>query len=739
VIYTSGSTGRPKGVVVEHAGLATLVAAQERHLDIGPGDRVLQNAAPIFDISVFETLLALAHGATLVTAPARRLVPGDGLAALLREQRVTHLVMVPSALALMPTGPDRPRVVIVGGEECPPALAARWSTGGNLINGYGPTETTVWATVDQARGDDPLTIGRAIEGTQAHVLGPDLEPRPVGVPGELYLSGPGVARGYLGRPALSAERFLPDPFSAVPGARLYRTGDRAHRLADGRIGFLGRVDDQVKIRGYRIEPGEIEAAMHRHPDIAQAAVLASEAPAGERRLAGYYSARPGHALAPHTLAGFLGRELPRYMVPGVLVPLPALPTSATGKIDRRALPPVDAGAGLATTRVIPRNTTEHVVAGIWADLLGVRGVGVYDDFFALGGHSLLAIRLAAALERHAGGRVTVRDVLTRPTVAALAAWLDGAPGERDDLDGTGTGTDAATRPAEGAADDGLVWLRRGDIAAPVLLVHPGGGSVHWYRALAELLPAKQPVAALQHPAVVDPEQAGVSIGELAARYLCTVDAARSAADSPAPAGPYRLLGWCGGAPVTWELARRLGARGDDVCLVLLDPTAPPGDRQPTALGALRRLAGLLDELAAGPDRDRAELLRAAALPLLRDAIDDDGGVDLGQLDLGAGAVGHWRTQVGAWLALHEAALAYRHPPAGDADVHLVLGDGLVNGGHEASDGLSVDEYTGRWRGLAPRLTEHRVRGDHLGVLAPPHVGRLADLLAEIWTLDGSGR
>ncbi|CAO5160385.1 Carrier domain-containing protein [Frankia sp. AiPs1] len=711
VIYTSGSTGRPKGVVVEHRGLATLVAAQARHLDISPGSRVLQNAAPIFDISVFETLLALAHGATLVTAPPDRLVPGEELAGLVREQRVTHLVMVPSALALMPTD-RRPRVVIVGGEECPPALAARWSRGGVLINGYGPTETTVWATVERSHGQEQLTIGRPIEGARAHVLGPDMEPRPVGVPGELYLSGPGVARGYLGQPARTAEQFLPDPFSTAPGTRLYRTGDRAYRLLDGRIGFLGRVDDQIKIRGHRIEPGEIEAAMHRHPTVAQAAVTPYQGPDGDTGLAGYFSVRTGHDLTPQTLAGFLGRELPRYMVPTALVAMPVLPTSATGKVDRRALPPVEATAGLTARRVVPRNATEHLVAGVWEELLRVRGVGAYDDFFALGGHSLLAIRAAAALERLTGTPVTVRDVLARPSVAATAAWLDGSD------TGSGQNTDTC-----------LVWFRRGGTASPILLVHPGGGGVHWYRALADLLPADHPVAALQHPAVTDPEQAGLDIGALAARYLRDVDAI-------GPAGPYRLLGWCGGSPVTWELARLLRARGDHVRLALLDPaTVSDGEREPAALRPLRRLVTLLDDLAAAPDDREAARLREAAFPLLRDAIDDDGGIEVTAETVGP----HWRERVRTWLRLHEASVAYQYPPAGDTDVHLLLSDELVGGAHEATDGLALDEYTARWQRLTPRLARHRLAGDHFGVLTPPRVGQLADRLAEIWTSDGIGR
>jgi amino acid adenylation domain-containing protein len=421
VIYTSGSTGRPKGVQVPRRGLANLAAAQERIFALGPGGRVLQFSSPSFDAFVWEVAMALGSGATLCLAPRSDLLPGADLARTLTGRRITHITLPPSALAVMPGGPAPTlAAVIVAGEACPLELAARWSAGRGVFDAYGPTENTVCATVESFAGDR-LTIGRPLANMQAHVLDRSFHPVPVGAPGELCLGGAGLSRGYRARPGLTAAAFVPDPFGE-PGSRLYRTGDLARRLPDGRLEFLGRIDDQVKVRGFRVEPGEVEAALAAHPAVAGCAVVAWSDGAGGARLVAYVVPAETAAADPEALAQFLRERLPSWLVPAVFVSLDELPRTASGKVDRRALPEPAAGrSGIA-----PRTPAEELIAGIWEDLLGRGEIGVHDDFFAAGGHSLLAVRVVVRLREAFGMEVPLPLLFANPTVASLALAMEEA-------------------------------------------------------------------------------------------------------------------------------------------------------------------------------------------------------------------------------------------------------------------------------------------------------------------------
>jgi amino acid adenylation domain-containing protein len=425
LIYTSGSTGRPKGVLVPHRGLCNVAAAQQRAFGVDPDDRVLQFASLSFDAAAAELVMALASGASLCVAPREELLPGPGLLALLRAHAVTVVTLPPSALAALPVE-ELPalRTLTVAGEALPAELAARWGARHRLWNLYGPTEATIWSTAgecaDPARKPD---IGAPIANVRAYVLDPGLEPLPVGAAGELYVGGAGVARGYLGRPGLTAERFVPDPFGGVPGARLYRTGDRVRRLADGRLDFIGRMDHQVKVRGFRIEPGEIEARLAEHPGVREAVVLAREDPAfgmpGEKRLVAYVV---GEARA-EALRAHVRQSLPEYMVPAAFVFLDALPLTPNGKLDRRALPAPDL-ASAEERFVAPRTPGEEVLAGIWAEVLRLERVGVKESFFELGGHSLLATRVVSRIRELFGVEVPLRALFEGPTVAELAGRVE---------------------------------------------------------------------------------------------------------------------------------------------------------------------------------------------------------------------------------------------------------------------------------------------------------------------------
>ncbi len=426
VIYTSGSTGRPKGVVVPHAGLAKLIATQTERLRITGQSRVLQFASPSFDLAFWELVQAFGSGACLVVVPAERRVAGPELTDYLAEQRVTHLALPPSVLTALPADTDLPvgATLLCGTEAVPPEVVARFSTGRRMFNAYGPTEATVnstlWECPPGHRG--PVPIGHPDPQTTAYVLDGALRLCLPGTPGELYIGGAGLARGYHRQPGLTATRFVADPYGP-PGARLYRTGDRARWAADGAIEFLGRVDDQVKIRGFRIEPGEVEVALESHPAVARAAVVAREDD-GVRRLVGYVTLAAAASLDTVALRTFLAERFPAYMVPAAVVVLEAFPVSPNNKVDRAALPAPDFAALVSDREAVTPD--EQALAALFGEVLGLERVGADDDFFALGGHSLLAARLVTRIRAALGREVPLRDLFDAPTVAGLAARLPAA-------------------------------------------------------------------------------------------------------------------------------------------------------------------------------------------------------------------------------------------------------------------------------------------------------------------------
>ncbi|MEV6618091.1 amino acid adenylation domain-containing protein [Streptomyces sp. NPDC051051] len=418
VIYTSGSTGRPKGVQVPHLGIAALVAQQRAGLELRADERVLLFASPSFDASVWELATALLTGASAVTAPADELLPGPALAATVARHGVTALLLPPSSLAVLPEDALPPgTTLVVGAEACPPDLVERWSTGRRMVNAYGPTEATVMATMSRPlSGRVRPPLGEPVTGARVYLLDGALQPVPAGVPGELYVAGEGLARGYLGRPAPTAERFVADPFGP-PGARMYRTGDLARRGADGTLEFLGRVDHQVKVRGFRIEPGEIEAVLAEDPAVAQAVVVVREDRPGHRQLVAYAAPAAGALPDPVLLRRRAAEALPEHMVPAAVVVLDRLPTTASGKFDPNALPAPEFSAG-AEGRA-PSTPREELLCSLFAEALGVERVGVDDSFFDLGGDSIVSIKLVT-LAREADLDVTPRDVFAHRTVAATA-------------------------------------------------------------------------------------------------------------------------------------------------------------------------------------------------------------------------------------------------------------------------------------------------------------------------------
>ncbi|MFF2775410.1 amino acid adenylation domain-containing protein [Streptomyces sp. NPDC058052] len=578
VIYTSGSTGRPKGVVVTHAAIVNRLAWMQHTYGLAPGERVLQKTPSSFDVSVWEFFWPLITGATLVVARPEGHKDPDHLAALIRRHSVTTVHFVPSMLAAFLAADVAPcpslRRVLCSGEALPTALAERLAavSDAELHNLYGPTEAAVDVTshrfdpADTATGSPAaaagVPIGRPVWNTGVHVLDAALRPVPPGVTGELYLTGVQLARGYLGRPGLTAERFTAAP-SGPPGSRMYRTGDLARWRADGAVEFLGRADDQVKIRGFRVELGEITAELTRHPGVRQAAVVVREDRPGDQRLVAYVvgdgaPAGPDGDDGTGALRDHVARALPAHMVPSLFVRIDALPLSPSGKLDRRRLPR-PTRADTAPVRG-PRDSREATLCGLFAEVLGVETVGVDDGFFDLGGHSLLATRLITGIRRALGADLGIQALFEAPTVAGLAARIAGAgptPPTRTD---TSLASPLPLRPRGSTAQ-----------APPLFCVHPAAGISWVYAGLLRHLGPERPVYGLQARGLTPPDLPAAGLDAMVKDYLAQLRSVQ-------PEGPYHLLGWSFGGLVAHAMATRLRAEGQEVALLaIMDgyPHRPP--------------------------------------------------------------------------------------------------------------------------------------------------------------------
>ncbi|HEY4595936.1 MAG TPA: amino acid adenylation domain-containing protein, partial [Thermoanaerobaculia bacterium] len=443
VIFTSGSTGRPKGVMNSHRGIVNRLLWMQETYGLGPQDRVLQKTPFSFDVSVWEFFWPLLAGARLVIArPGGHQDPAY-LARLIAAEGITTVHFVPSMLQAFLEEPAAAgctclRRVIASGEALPAELRDRFfqrlPAGVELHNLYGPTEAAVDVTFEPCaprRAGAGVAIGRPLANTRIHILDREMRPVPVGVAGELCIGGVQVARGYLSRPELTAERFVPDSRGEEPGRRLYKTGDLARHLPDGRIEYLGRLDHQVKVRGFRIELGEIEAALNRQPGVRESVVVAREDVPGDVRLVAYVVPAAGASPAPAGLRAAAQESLPAYMVPADFVFLDSLPTTPNGKLDRRALPSPSRGRPDTTAGfVAPRTPVEETLASIWAEVLGHERVGAGDEFVALGGHSLLATQVVSRIREALGVELPLRSLFEESSLASLARAVERAMAER---------------------------------------------------------------------------------------------------------------------------------------------------------------------------------------------------------------------------------------------------------------------------------------------------------------------
>ncbi|WP_455754243.1 amino acid adenylation domain-containing protein [Streptomyces erythrochromogenes] len=562
VIYTSGSTGRPKGVVVPYAGLTNMLANHRERIfapavELAGGRRmkVAHTVSFAFDMS-WEEFFWLVDGHEVhVIGEELRLDPA-ALTAHYDRVGIDVVNVTPSYgqqlvdAGLLDAGRHRPALFLLGGEAVPDSL---WTllaeTDGTMAyNLYGPTEYTINALGADVAESAGSCVGRPIHNTRAYVLDGALRPAPHGVPGELYLAGAGLARGYLGRPALTAERFVADPFGE-PGTLMYRTGDLVRWRADGGLDYLGRADDQVKIRGFRIELGEIESVLAGLPEVAAAAVVVHTGPTGVGRLVAYTvpaaGAPGGRNAEPAALRARLAAALPEYMVPAAFVELAALPLTVNGKTDRAALPAPDFGDGSGRP---PKDAREEVLARVFAEVLGLERVGVEDNFFALGGHSLLAMRLVGRIRDELGVGIQVGAVMSAPTVADIAARIAGDA--RDD----------ALRV--------LMPLRERGTAQPLFCFHPASGFAWQYTGLLRHLDPDRPVYGLQSPGLAGELPEVADVAELAELYLAEIRTVQ-------PEGPYHFLGYSFGGTVAHTLAALLQERGEEVAFLGLLDAYPP--------------------------------------------------------------------------------------------------------------------------------------------------------------------
>jgi amino acid adenylation domain-containing protein len=730
VIYTSGSTGHPKGVMIEHRAICNTILWRHQDLTIYPDDRVLFNLPYTFDPSLGIIFPTLAAGARIILAqPGEEYDPHKLLGRVLRE-RVTIVEAPPFVLRMMLDDPlfescRTLRWLCCGGEAMPPDLPTRLFQilDVDLYNLYGPTEgavDTTWWSCRRFERRPTVPIGRPIANVQVYVLDANLRPVPPGVPGELYIGGAGLARGYKGQDGLTAACFIPNPFSDDPGARLYRSGDRCRWLADGTLEFLGRLDHQVKVRCYRIELGEVEAALAGHPTVREAAVVAQGDSSGASRLVAYVVASAaGEPATTQALRSYLKERLPDYMVPARFVLLPALPRTPGGKVDRRALPlPPNERPELPRPFVAPRTPMEDLLAELWREALHLNRVGTLDNFFELGGNSIQAAVVINRLQERLGHPIDVIALFDSPTIADLAQHLaetypetvrhifGPGPLPEDGTDPEGPQLVMASSPHRPKPAKLLVPLQPEGAHAPWFMVHPPGGIVVCYQALAHRLGRERPFYGIRSRGLHGDEALPGRMEEMAAEYVAAVREIQSR-------GPYHLGGWSVGGLVALEMAQQLLAHGERISvLALLDTTPPAGSDCPPEADRPGREYGLelsLEELARlGPNEQLPYLWQHALrlglvepgvpLQVVQQVLDDLKRLFHHHLELAnAYTVKHYRGRISLFRPC-------------DAPV-----------------AVSVLRDRG-WGKLAADVDVHFVPGQHHSMVKEPHVSVLARML-----------
>ena len=551
ILFTSGSTGQPKGVEIEHRSLTNFLHSMRKEPGMGADDMMLSVTPLSFDIAGLELYLPLLVGGSIRLANRFQAVDGAWLAKQLDEGDATIVQATPATWRMVVQSGWRGRrdvKVLCGGEALPRDLARQLTDRSvSVWNLYGPTETTIWSTLDRVQpSDDAVSLGRPISNTQVYVLDANREPVPVGVPGELYIGGAGLARGYRGLSLLSTEKFSANPF--IPQERVYKTGDLVKWRMDGRLEFVGRMDHQVKLRGFRIELGEIEAVIGTYPTIAQCVAIVREDVPGDIRLVAYVTLNSSGISDVRDLKGFLREQLPDYMIPAAIVTLDAFPLTANGKVNRHALPlppetPVQTSAELHG----PRDRVELQLVAIWEQVLGIAPIGIRDNFFDLGGYSLLALRMFSAIEQIFGKRLPMALLFQSPTIDGLADVL------RDE------GCSVRWKS--------LVAIHAQGTRRPFFVVPGVGGNVLVFARLARLLGEDQPFYGLQAQGLDGKAKPYTRVEDMARHYIEEIRSVQ-------PQGPYLLGGTCTGGLVAYEIAQRLTAQGESVRLAIMESWHP---------------------------------------------------------------------------------------------------------------------------------------------------------------------
>lgn len=696
VIYTSGSTGKPKGVQIPHRAVVNFLTSMHRKPGMTREDRLLAVTTLSFDIAGLEIFLPLSLGASFEIVSREVSSDGSRLLSKLRSSRATVMQATPATWGMLldagwEGSPDLK--ILCGGEAVPRKLANQLlRKAGSVWNMYGPTETTIWSTTTKIEpGEGPVSIGRPIANTDIFILDKALELVAVGVAGELHIGGHGLARGYVKRPKLTAEKFIANPFSEDREARLYKTGDLARYLPNGEIEFLGRIDHQVKLRGFRIELGEIEEVLRQHSGVSESVVLAREDAPGNKRLVAYFVPARGAVPSAGELRNFLKKSLPEYMVPSAIVILKKMPRTPNGKINRQSLPPPDQPdlAPQASFNA-PRDILESQLVRIWENILGLRPIGIQHNFFELGGHSLLAVRLMLRIEQTFGKRLPTATIFEAPTIEQLAAILR----------------------QEGWSPQwsSLVTIQARGQKPPFFCVHGAGGNVIRFHHLARHLGPEQPVYGLQAPALSGSQACGARVEDMAAHYIKEVRRVQSE-------GPYFLGGYSFGGIVAFEMAQQLTAQNQEVALVALFDTfcihrGRSRGHPFSAKELVRFFKGVPSVLlkiwqTLGEQRWAYFLLQAALVTAIRRRIED----------------------MRLPRTLKEVRRVSRQA-AEDYTPQIYPGRIVLFRSHDKTLTLFRDRHAG-WRAYAGRGLEiHEIGGNHDSILFEPQVRLVAERLRE---------
>jgi amino acid adenylation domain-containing protein len=731
VIYTSGSTGQPKGVAMPHRALTNLVWWQIKESSRSSAPRTLQFAALGFDISfqeIFSTLCAA--GTVVLIKEEQRLNPIE-LVQLIRASQIQRLFLPYAALQIAVEGWKKEieaqkedgivgfdlREIITAGDQLriDANILAFFKnlTNCSLTNQYGPTEahvvTSLNLPLDQREWPNLPSIGRPIANTRIYILDKNRNPVPVGVAGEIYISGAGVARGYLNRPELTAEYFLKDPFSVKPNARMYKTGDLARYLSDGNIEFLGRNDFQVKVRGYRIELGEIESRLAEHLGVRDVVVVVREDQPGDKRLVAYYTTNAGSVeqvaeITNMALRSRLATVLPEYMVPSAYVRLEQLPLTPNGKLNPKALPIPEADAYSSLGYEAPQGEVEKVLAGMWSEILNFDGIGRYDNFFELGGHSLLAVRLLSQIHRALSAEMTIGDIFTWPVLADFAAAMNARAVSRHD-DPSPESYDPLNR---------VLLLRKGTNRSTLFCVHPGGGLSWSYAGLLPYIPEVFSIYGLQAWNYTEPSWNPRTLEEVSIQYLSLIQQQQ-------PYGPYYLLGWSYGGLVAAEMASRLEREGQEVALLALLDSYPFHSMMPS--GSSRdNDARILHALLASLGYDERKIV-SLPRPLDRSTIaaalyKDDHFPNL--------ALSEVEQVIATFISMFETniRLAYGYKPSFLLHTNTVL---FV----ATEDNPDLEDAARQWQPyVAGKIAVHPVPARHMQMTKPDSLAIIGPIIAE---------